>query len=89
MTEILNWESSIKKWETNVLSERKLSKVSSTYNSSTINQCMNIKPAKPQGADRAALKKKKLDRSKFLTKNLEKSTKEQSMLNLELKRRHS
>ena len=50
---------------------------------------MDLKGANPQGADNEAPKKKKLDRSKYLTNNLPRAVQMQSMQDLDRKRRHS
>ena len=75
LSALLNQEATLKKLN----SERKLSRGSSTFNSSVMRQCMDLKGANPQGADSAAPQKKKLDRSKYLTNNLPKAVQMQSM----------
>ena len=50
---------------------------------------MNLKPANPQGADSVAPKKKKLDRSKYLTNNLDKSAQMQPIEGHDTRRRLS
>ena len=85
LTAILNQEATIKRPNT----ERKRSKASSTFNSTVMRKCMDIRPANPQGADSVAPKKKKLDRSKYLTNNLDKSAQMQSAQGLDSRRRVS